>query len=428
VDKLVLILEINLQENFGFNIFVIHYHEEMNYLKKANILQILIVSFFLSYCSKDKTVVEIKDAQLPKNILPKMKPFLDEEQQLTKEYLANVSHQITVFYNKNWPNHAANGAFLVAKKGQIIFEKYEGWANFSKKDFINSNTPLHIASVTKVITASAILKLVNAGRLELDQRVNTVLNEFPFPDITIRMLLNHRSGLRNYAYFTDRNEKVWNRRNILTNQDILTLLATKNIGLESIPDTRFAYCNTNYAMLALIIEKITNMSYIKAMNEMIFKPLNMKNTFVFDYEKDKDRIVPSYKANGVEIGKDYLDAVYGDKNIYSTVRDLLKFDRARNRPGFLEPNLLSQVYKGYSNEHAGKRNYGLGIRMLNWETGQNFYFHNGWWHGNTSSYITLLKENVTIIALSNKKTLKTYKIKHLSKIFGDYPFVPDTEE
>jgi CubicO group peptidase (beta-lactamase class C family) len=407
---------------------VTHYHEEMNYLKKANILQILIVSFFLSYCGKDKTVVEIKDSQLPKKVLPKMKPFLNEEHQLTPEYIANVRNQIAVFYNKNWPNHAANGAFLVAKNGQIIFEKYEGRANFSKKDFINSNTPLHIASVTKVITASAILKLVNAGRLELDQKVNTVLNEFPFPDITVRMLLNHRSGLRNYAYFTDRNEKVWNRRNILTNQDILTLLATKNIGLESIPDTRFAYCNTNYAMLALIIEKITNMSYKNAMNEMIFKPLNMTNTFVFDYEKDKDRIVPSYKANGVEIGKDYLDAVYGDKNIYSTVRDLLKFDRARNRPGFLEPNLLSQVYKGYSNERAGKRNYGLGIRMLNWETGQNFYFHNGWWHGNTSSYITLQKENVTIIALSNKKTLKTYKIKHLSKIFGDYPFVPDTEE
>lgn len=357
-----------------------------------------------------------------------MKPFLNEEHQLTPEYIANVRNQIAVFYNKNWPNHAANGAFLVAKNGQMIFEKYEGRANFSKKDFINSNTPLHIASVTKVITASAILKLVNAGRLELDQKVNTVLNEFPFPDITVRMLLNHRSGLRNYAYFTDRNEKVWNRRNILTNQDILTLLATKNIGLESIPDTRFAYCNTNYAMLALIIEKITNMSYKNAMNEMIFKPLNMTNTFVFDYEKDKDRIVPSYKANGVEIGKDYLDAVYGDKNIYSTVRDLLKFDRARNRPGFLEPNLLSQVYKGYSNERAGKRNYGLGIRMLNWETGQNFYFHNGWWHGNTSSYITLQKDNVTIIALSNKKTLRTYKIKHLSKIFGDYPFEPDTEE
>ncbi len=407
---------------------MIHYQEEMNYFKKANILQILILTIVLSSCNKHKTIPEIKDFQLPANVLPKMKPFRNEESQLSADYIDSTQQKISAFYNKNWPNHLANGAFLVAKNGQIIFEKYEGLANFNKKDSIKPDTPLHIASVTKVLTATAILKLVNANRLDIDQNVNMLLEEFPFPEITVRMLLNHRSGLRNYAYFTDRNVEIWDRNNILTNQDILTILATKNIGLESIPDTRFAYCNTNYAMLALIIEKVTHMPYKKAMNEMIFKPLGMKNTFVFDYEKDKDSIVPSYKANGVEIGQDYLDAVYGDKNIYSTVRDLLKFDRARNRPGFLDSKLLSQVYKGYSNERKGKRNYGLGIRMLNWETGQNFYFHNGWWHGNTSSYITLPKEKVTIIALSNKKSLKTYKIKYVSQIFGDYPFEPDTEE
>jgi CubicO group peptidase (beta-lactamase class C family) len=279
-----------------------------------------------------------------------------------------------------------------------------------------------------VLTATAVLKLVNANRLQLDQKVNTILKEFPFPEVTVRMLLNHRSGLRNYAYFTDRNDGVWDRHNRLTNQDILTLLATKNIGLESKTNTRFAYCNTNYAMLALIIEKITQKKYKDVMAEMIFKPLGMKDTFVFDYEKDKDRIVPSYKANRVEIGKDYLDEVYGDKNIYSTVRDLLKFDRARNKPGFLEPSLLKQVYTGYSNEHKGKKNYGLGIRMVNWETGQNFYFHNGWWHGNTSAYITLQKERVTIIALSNKMNKSTYNVKKLAPLFGDYPFETDTEE
>jgi CubicO group peptidase (beta-lactamase class C family) len=255
-----------------------------------------------------------------------------------------------------------------------------------------------------------------------------ILKEFPFPEVTVRMLLNHRSGLRNYAYFTDRNDGVWDRHNRLTNQDILTLLATKNIGLESRTNTRFAYCNTNYAMLALIIEKITKKSYKAAMTEMIFKPLGMTNTFVFDYEKDKDKIVPSYKANRVEIGKDYLDEVYGDKNIYSTVRDLLKFDRARNRKDFLEPELAKQVYVGYSNEKEGEKNYGLGIRMINFKTGQNFYFHNGWWHGNTSSYITLPKDQVTIIALSNKMNKSTYNVKKVAPLFGDYPFETDTEE
>ena len=400
----------------------------MNYFKKANILQILVLSLVLNSCGKNETGSDIKDSELPENVLPKMKPFTNEEPKLSEEYIKTTRQKIAHFYNKNWPGKSANGAFLVAKNGQIIFEKYDGLANFSKKDSITPTTPLHIASVSKVLTATAVLKLVNAKRLDLDQKVNSILKEFPFPEVTVRMLLNHRSGLRNYAYFTDRNDGVWDRHNRLTNQDILTLLATKNIGLESKTDTRFAYCNTNYAMLALIIEKITKKSYKEAMAEMIFKPLGMKNTFVFDYEKDKDRIVPSYKANRVEIGKDYLDKVYGDKNIYSTVRDLLKFDRARNKPGFLEPALLKQVYTGYSNEHKGKKNYGLGIRMVNWETGQNFYFHNGWWHGNTSAYITLQKEHVTILALSNKMNKSTYNVKKLAPLFGDYPFETDTEE
>jgi CubicO group peptidase (beta-lactamase class C family) len=399
----------------------------MNLLKKANILQIVLLTLVLSSCTKEKKKVELSDAQLPKSILPSMKTLRNESPKLTAEYIKTTKEAIDSFYKKNWPGNSANGGFLVAKNGQIIYEKYEGYTNFRTKDSITSSTPLHIASVSKVLTATAVLKLVNAKRIELDQKVNTILKEFPFPDVTIRTLLNHRSGMRNYAYFTDRDKNIWDRHNILTNQDILTIMATKNIGLESKTDTRFAYCNTNYAMLALIIEKVTKRSYKDAMNTIIFKPLGMKNTFVFDYEKDKDKIVPSYKANRVEIGKDYLDAVYGDKNIYSTPRDLLKFDRARNSRTFLEPKLLSQVYKGYSNEREGKKNYGLGIRMINWETGQNFYFHNGWWHGNTSAYVTLQKEQVTMIALSNKFTRQTYNIRKLSKLFGDYPFETDDE-
>ena len=394
----------------------------MNTIKKTNILHIFLLFLVLSSCAKEKKKVEVPDAQLPKDTLPKMKPLAKLEPKLTADYITAKKNAIDSFYKKNWPNNSANGSFLVAKDGQIIYEKYEGYANFRAKKLINKSTSLHIASVSKVITATAILKLVNADRIQLDQKVNTVLKEFPYPDITIKTLLNHRSGMRNYAYFTDRDKTVWDRHDILTNQDILTIMATKDIGLEFKPDTRFSYCNTNYAMLALIIEKITKLPYKEAMDKIIFKPLQMKDTYVFDYERDKDTAVTSYKGNKVEIGKDYLDAIYGDKNIYSTPRDLLKFDRARNSPTFLTPALQSQVYKPYSNERKGTKNYGLGIRMVNWETGQNFYFHNGWWHGNTSSYITLRKEGVTIIALSNKFTRKTYDVRKLAPLFGDYPF------
>ena len=376
----------------------------------------------LSSCIKEKKEVELSDGELPKSTMPKMKPLQNAEPKLTAEYINSKKQEIEAFYNKNWPNNSANGGFLVAKNGQIIFEKYEGYANFRDKTLITKSTPLHLASVSKVITATAILKLVNSKKIELDQKVNTILKEFPYPEVTIKTLLNHRSGLRNYAYFTDRDKTVWDRHNVLTNQDILTIMATKNIGLEFKTDTRFSYCNTNYAMLALVIEKITKLPYEDAMKKIIFEPLGMKNTYVFNYNRDKDTAVPSYKGNKVEIGIDYLDAVYGDKNIYSTPRDLLKFDRARNAANFLTPELNAMVYKPYSNEHKGTKNYGLGIRMVNWDTGQNFYFHNGWWHGNTSSYITLQKEGVTIIALSNKFTRKTYDVRKLSVLFGDYPF------
>lgn len=400
----------------------------MNIIRTANILQLLLLTVAVSSCKnvteekKENLIVVVKDWELPKDSLPKMKPLENESSNLTADYIAEKQRRIEAFYNKIWPNNSMNGGFLVAQNGQILYEKYEGYANFRDKTPITSETPIHIASVSKVLTATAVLKLVNAKRIDLDQKVTHYLKEFPYPDVTVRMLLTHRSGMRSYAYFTDRDKNVWDRHNTLTNQDILTIMGTKNIGLEQKTGTRFAYCNTNYAMLALIIEKVTKLSYIEAMHQMIFKPLGMKNTFVLDFDKDKKNVAPSYKGNKVEIGRDYLDKVYGDKNIYSTPRDLLKFDRATNSPDFLAPELLNQVYVGYSNEHPGTKNYGLGIRMVNWPNGKNFYFHNGWWHGFTSSYITLKDENVTIIALSNKYTKNTYAVRKLSSLFGEYPF------
>ncbi|MGO4770371.1 serine hydrolase domain-containing protein [Flavobacterium sp. W22_SRS_FK3] len=399
---------------------------QMRFLKKANIPQILFLILVLSSCGKDKKTKPDKISEV-KDTLGKMIP-MGPEKKITTAYINSVKGRINHFYNKNWPNNSMNGSFLVAKNGQIIFERYNGYANKNAETKIGADTPVQIASVSKVLTATAVLKLINSGKIELDQKVNTILKTFPYEECTVRMLLCHRSGMRNYAYFTDHDKSVWDRHNQLTNKDILQILATKQIGLESKVGTRFGYCNTNYAMLALIIEKITGLKYKEAMYQMIFKPLGMKHTYVFDDDKERKKIVPSYKGNGAEIGFDYLDNVYGDKNVFSTARDLLKFDRARNAPGFLKPALLKEVYTGQSNERKGTKNYGLGIRMINWETGQNFYFHNGWWHGNTSSYITLQKENVTIIALSNKMNRNTYAVRKLAPIFGDYPFNFKDEE
>ncbi|WP_175513984.1 serine hydrolase domain-containing protein [Flavobacterium degerlachei] len=389
----------------------------MIFIKKANILQILMLLLVLSSCKQknDSTSKSSKKKAADSVVLIKAGP------KLSTQYIDNKKKSIESFYSKNWGRQGANGGLLVAQNGQIIFEKYDGYANYKEKSPMTSTTPLHIASVSKVITATAVLKLISEKKLTLDQKVTTLLKEFPYPNVTIKTLLNHRTGMRNYAYFTEK-KGIWDRHKILTNQDILTLMATKGIDLEFKTDTRFSYCNTNYAILALVIEKVTGMKYIDAMEKIIFKPLGMTDTYVFDYEKDKKTATPSYRGNFSLVNMDYLDAIYGDKNIYSTPRDLLKFDDGRNSANFLDPKLLKLAYIAYSNEHKGTKNYGLGIRMVNWDTGKNFYFHNGWWHGNTSAYITMPDEKVTIIALSNKMDRRTYKVKNLATLFGDYPF------
>ncbi len=392
---------------------------------------IYINLFFLSLamvtCTKQDKTEEVPVNRFSTHGLAMMQPSKVKYPKLDKEYLQAKRGAVEHYCNKYWSNENNNFSFLVAKNGQIIYERYQGIGNREQDIAITQDTPLHLASVSKVLTATAILLLVNDKKIDLDQKVNTVLDNFPYPEVTVRMLLAHRSGMRNYAYFTE-DKGVWDRHKTLTNQDVLNLLGEKDIQLEYPTDTHFSYCNTNYAILALIIEKLTGLTYPEAMKEMIFSPLGMTHTYVFQFDKDLETAMPSYKGNNVRLAYDYLDAVYGDKNIYSTPRDLLKFDMARKAPTFLKPKLRNQIYQGYSNEHKGTKNYGLGMRMIEWETGQKYYFHNGWWHGNTSSYITLVKENVTIIALSNKFNKNVYAVRKLAPVFGDYPFQFDDED
>lgn len=389
--------------------------------KNLTYILILIISITFFGCSDKKNKDSNNSTDTEESLLPQMKPSNVKYAKLSKSYIQSKKIPIENYCNKYFREGNSNLSFLVAKNGQIIYERYQGYANKNKNTKITKETSIHIASVSKVLTATAILLLIDRKDIDLDQKVNTILDNFPYPEITIKTLLDHRSGLRNYAYFIE-DKGVWDLKKTITNQDILNLFTEKNIQLESPTNTRFSYCNTNYAMLALVIEKITGLKYGEAMNEMIFKPLKMTHTFVFDFQKGQKPDVPSYKGNNMELAIDHLDAVYGDKNIFSTPRDLLKFDLARNSPDFLSKKLRAKIFTGYSNEHKGTKNYGLGIRMVEWETGQKFYFHNGWWHGYTSSYITLQKEHVVIIAISNKFTKNTYTFRKLAPLFGDYPF------
>lgn len=388
-------------------------------IKLLLLFGLLTVCFSCNEKNEKKKALKLKEETKVGSVYA-MQPFSGNLPEINTSEKQRLQQTIQHFYDKIYvPNHFS-GSFLVAKNGHIIYEKYAGMANFEDKDTITSTTPLHIASMSKVLTATAVFLLVDSKKITLDQKVNTILTDFPYDNITIRTLLNHRSGLRNYSYFTDKN--AWNQRDTLHNSDLIPFINKNNIQLEFKPDTRFSYCNTNYSILALIIENEMKMDYRTAMKKLIFEPLGMKNTFVFDLKKDGKTASQSYKGNKIKYPHNYLDDIYGDKNIYSTPRDLLKFDMATYNTSFLNKDLLKEIFKGYSYESRGTRNYGLGIRMFEWEDGKKMFYHNGWWHGNTSAYIKLKDEKVTLICISNKFTRCTYRLKLLSSLFGDYPF------
>jgi CubicO group peptidase (beta-lactamase class C family) len=344
-------------------------------------------------------------------------PFKTKFNSVSEEYINQKRVFLDSFYHNVIGTAGFSGSFLVAKNGRIITEHYQGLSNQKTKENITASTPLHIASVSKTLTTAAILKLVDSDNIMLDQKVTDWLPKYPYQHTTIRTLLNHRSGLQHYSKFPEILGKNWNKKKVLKNQDILDLLVKHKFKLISPHNTKFTYCNTNYVLLALIIEKATGLSYEDAMSELIFKPLKMNDTFVFDYKRDINTVSLSYR-NGRMNPWDQFDDLSGDKNIYSTPRDLLKFDLATYSNDFINPSTLKEVYKGYSADLAKhKKNYGLGMRMKQLTNGSDIWYHNGWWHGNTSSFIPIKKDTVTIICLSNVYTNRTYETMKLAEIY-----------
>ena len=379
---------------------------------KAAVHIVFILSLFFLGCSD-------LESKITHNFRKNQAEYFPKFHKLKKTYIRQKKEVSSNFYDQFLGENRFNGMFLVAKNGKILFEKNNGYANYELKKTINSNTPLHLASISKVATCIAILRLVDQKKILLDEDIRNFLPEIPYEGISIRMLLNHRSGIPYYGYFT---YKKWPTNKHLTNKDILLLIKKYKFPLNFKSDTQFAYCNTNFSLLALIIEKVTKKRFPLAMKELIFEPLKMTNSFILDFSYNRDSISQSYNSNMVKQRFDYLDYVYGDKNMYSTARDLFKMDQATYSKDFLSKSSVKQMFKGYSYEHSGTRNYGLGIRIVELENKDPYFFHTGWWHGNTGCYATLRGDTVCIVALSNSYDRSVYQIKRLTPYFGNYPF------
>ncbi|MGN7824413.1 serine hydrolase domain-containing protein [Chitinophaga sp. 22536] len=330
-----------------------------------------------------------------------------------------LQRELNAFYTGKLLRSGFNGAILVAKKGVIIFEQYHGLENYRTKTPVVDSSAFQLASVSKTFTGAAVLWLAEKKKLSLEDSIQKFFPEFPYKGINVRMLLNHRSGLPNYLYFCD---SLWkDQAAFITNDQVIRLMEQHKPPIQHLPDTHFQYCNTNYLLLASIIEKATGQKYADFMQQTFFKPLQMVNTFVYDPASATRRHqTQSHKYNGQAEPDTYFDGVMGDKGIYSTARDMLKWDQALYSGQLLDSATLKAAYTPYSHEKPGIRNYGLGWRLMVYpDSTKNIVYHNGWWHGNNTVFYRFVQDTTTLIILGNKYNRGIYQaVKPIREMMG----------
>lgn len=357
-------------------------------------------------------VIKVKDSHKDSAVAYQPPPQLDPTEY--KKYHDLISD----FIDRNLSKRYFNGGILVAKNGVIVYERYSGFSNLKTKDSMTANTSLQIASTGKTLTAGAILKLVQEGKINLNDPVTKFFPNFPYTEVTVKMLLDHRSGLPNYLYYMEK--MGWNKKITATNQDVLNTLINWHPPYAFTPGKHFNYCNTNYVLLALIIEKVSGISYPQYMKDNFFTPLHMDHSFV-KTQADSATVNYSYQFNGALWPPDFSDGPYGDKNIYSTPRDLLKWDQALYNQTIIKQPLLDSAFTPYSNEKPGIKNYGLGWHLLMLPNGKKIIYHNGRWHGFNSAFARLTDQHITIIITCNKMNMGVYQIsKKMYNLFGPY--------
>ncbi len=302
-----------------------------------------------------------------------------------------------------------NGTVLYAEKGRIVLKKAYGYKNVRRKrDSLSTSDVFQLASVSKMFTAMAIMVLKNDGKLDYDDSLRMYLPEFPYNGVTIRMLLTHRSGLPRYMSIA---QDHWENKKIpLTNDDVIDLFVAYHPDRYFKPNTGFHYCNTNYALLANIVEKVSGMHFEDFMTERIFKPLGMDSSFVYNMRGDTavslyvEEGTPGYYHRGWrwrEMTNDYLNGVMGDKNVYTSVDDLYKYDQALDHFTLLPDSVLREAFKPGNPKYWRRRNnYGFGWRIK--DGMDSTVYHFGWWKGFRTFYIRDMEHHKTLIVLTNK--------------------------
>lgn len=315
-----------------------------------------------------------------------------------------------------------NGSVLVAKNNQIVYDSIIGFSDVRSRIKLNDSSAFQLASISKPITAAVILSLIQDGKLKLEDKVTDILPNLPanYTPITIRMLLSHQTGLTQYYYYC---ENIMKRSEVacLSNDSLLDVIGIHNPGFCGKPGGRFDYCNTNYALLASVAEKIENKRFHQIINERVIKPSGMKNSFLLDLKNPKfpSNMVLGNNARDYLVPFDFLDGVVGDKGFFATAYDLFLFDRYFFDCLMVSESLMEEAFTPQFKLDKKSSSYGLGWRLRMDEKLGKIIFHTGWWRGNRHIYFKIPSKGYTVILLSNRLRGSHYFLNDLLEFFYD---------
>ena len=324
------------------------------------------------------------------------------------------------------------GNILVYENGEIVFQSSDGLRSIDPIDSLSLDSQFRLASVSKQFTGVAIMKLKEAGSLDYNQRVNTILTDFPHDNITIKHLLHHTSGIADYIKIINKNfiNKESARRYILGNNKILEIFYDTNPKLNFQPGEKFEYSNTGYMVLASIVEKVSNQHFRDFLKDNIFEPIGMSHTTLFNYQESDnsnmpDRVFGYKKRKKKFMLNDYhlVNDVRGDGGIYSTLNDLYKWNMALINYELLPKEYLVEAWSSGTLNNGKKTNYGFGW-ILEDKSKPKAVSHAGGWVGFVTYLYNEIETKSGYIILTNNSTDNTFDIKNaIDSIRAGVPYV-----
>ncbi len=313
-----------------------------------------------------------------------------------------ISKMDELFQAFNRPD-VPGASVMVIQNGNVLFSKGYGLADLKAKIPCTTRTNFRLASLTKQFTAMSILILAERKQLSLDDPITKFFPEFPGygNEITVRQLLNHRSGLLDYEDYIPEGTTI-----PLSDRNVLYILREQNSTYFP-PGSQFRYSNTGYAFLALIVEEVSGRTFPEFLKKSIFEPLQMNHTIAYEagissvpdraygYVKEGDGFMPSDQS--------LTSFVLGDGGIYSSVDDLYKWDQALYTDKLLSRKMLEQAFEISSptTDMPGS-GYGFG-----WYIGEHHGTKNIWHYGSTCGFSTRIErfpqKDFTVIILTNRR-------------------------